>query len=133
MSQIEECKRDVYDAIEGHTEHGDGLVIEPRKRRKRRPHKKYRGAAKNMPEFKPTWINAFIIMLLRKNCHCADCPDRMGGSQSMTLEQLKAFDEVTQNKQPHFAWNGELQAFTVTTPEYNEPVIKIPAKPKLIT
>lgn len=110
--------------VEGHdSKGGDGLVIQPRKRRKRKPHKKYRGAAKNMPEFKPEWINAFIIMLLHKT----------GGSQSITLTQLKAFDEVSTDKQPDFSWNGETQTFTITAPEYVMPVISVPPKPKLIT
>ena len=110
--------------VKGHnSKGGDGIVIDRRKRRKIKPRKKYRGAAKNMPEFKPTWINAFIIMLLHKT----------GGSQSLTLNQLKAFDEVTTDKQPIFAWDGETQTFTITAPEYVVPVIEIPPKPKLIT
>ena len=103
-------------------EENEGGVLQPRKRRKRNPHKKYRGAAKNMPEFKPEWINAFLIMLLHK----------VGGSQSITLEQFKAYDEVSADKQPIFAWDGETQTFTITAPEYVVPVIEIPAKPKLI-
>ena len=31
MSEIGECKKLVYDALEGHSEHADGLVREPRK------------------------------------------------------------------------------------------------------
>lgn len=109
--------------VKGHdSKGGDGLVIQPRKRRKRKTRKKYRGAAKNMPEFKPEWINAFIIMLLHK----------AGGSQSLTLKQLKAFDEVSTDKQPHFSWDGETQTFTIKAPEYVLPVIEVAEKPKLI-
>ncbi len=100
----------------------NGLVIDVRKRRKRKPRKKYRGAAKNMPEFKPEWINAFIILLLHKT----------GGSQSISLKQLKAFDEVVKDKQPIFAWDGETQTFTITAPEYVVSAIEVPPKPKLI-
>jgi len=58
-------------------EHGDdSTILQPRKRRKRKARKKYRGAAKNMPEFKPEWINALLIMLLHK----------AGGSQSFLLD-----------------------------------------------
>ena len=105
-------------------------MIAPAKR-KRKLRKKYRGAAKNMPEFKPEWINAFIIGMLAK----------LGGVQAITLDQLKAFDEVSGPKQPDFSWNGELQAFVLTTPGMTksdakpdqDTLIQIPAKPKLIT
>jgi len=101
-------------------------MIAPAKRKKRKPRKKYRGAAKNMPEFKPEWINAFMIGMLAK----------LGGVQAITLDQLKAFDEVGGPKQPDFSWNGELQAFVLTTPGLSKPdtdkKIEVPAKPKII-
>lgn len=110
--------------VEGHdSKGGDGLVIGPRaKRKKRKPRKRYRGAAKNMPEFKPEWINAFIIILLHK----------VGGSQSMTLAQLQKFDDVATGKQPNFSWDGDTQTFTITAPEYTLKLIEVPEKPKLI-
>lgn len=74
-----------------------------------------------MPEFKPEWINAFVITMLHK----------IGGVQSLTLEQLQAFDEVAGNTQPEFLWSGELQAFTLKAPKYELPVIEIP-KPNII-
>lgn len=110
-------------------------------KRKRKPRKKNRGAAKNIPEFKPEWINAFMLMLLQKIA-CSECGKRddlsecgkctIRGSQTLTVTQLKAFDEVTEGKQPDFSWDGEIQAFTITTPEHVMPVIIEPPKPKLI-
>ncbi len=84
--------------------------------------KKFEGAEKNMPDFKPEWINAFMIAMLHK----------VGGTQSITLEHLKEFDELTASKQPEFSWDGETHTFTLKAPAYDMPLIVKSAKKKLI-
>lgn len=75
-----------------------------------------------IPDFKAEWINAFIIAMLHK----------IGGVQSLTMDQLKAFDKVTDGKEPEFLWSSELQAFTLKAPKYEVQVIAT-RKLKIIT
>ena len=104
------------------------MIAKAEKRTKRggskKQPKKFEGAEKNMPEFKPEWINAFMIAMLHK----------VGGTQSITIEHLKEFDKVEEaRKQPEFSWDGETHKFTLTAPAYDMPLIAKPAKKKIIT
>ena len=58
---------------------------------------------------------------------------KIGGTQAVTMKQLEAFDKVpAKDKHPNMTWHEELQAFSITAPEYVLPVIEVPEKPKLI-
>lgn len=99
------------------------MVTPAHRKKAKKRRKKFKGADKNMPEFKPEWINAFVITMLHK----------IGGVQALTLDQLKMFDEVDGPKEPDFLWSAELQAFTLKAPEYDVPAIQKPPKLKIVT
>ena len=101
---------------------GDGIVIGSRTKRKKQGRRK-RKKADTIPEFNPEWINAFVVLMLHK----------IGGTQAVTMKQLKAFDKVpAKEKHPSLTWHEELQAFSITAPEYTLPIIEVVDKPKLI-
>ncbi len=98
------------------------MVAQAKRKKAKQRRRKFTGADKNMPEFKAEWINAFLIILL----------DKSGGIQGLTLEQLEKFDELKGGKEPEFSWNGELKAFIIKSPGYEEPIIEMPDEPKII-
>lgn len=86
--------------------------------------KKKRAQLKSdMPEFKPEWVNAFLIMMLYK----------IGGVQALTLKQLQAYDKTKEGKEPEFSYDPELKAFVLKSPDYDMPIkLELPKK-KIIT
>ena len=86
--------------------------------------KKFTGADKNMPEFNPAWMEAFMTIMLHK----------LGGSQTMTVETLEAFTQVTDSKKTKCTWDGETRSFTISAADYEMPVkIEVPEEKKIIT
>ena len=80
---------------------------------KRKREKKMVGPAKpKMPQFKPEYVEAFMIMMLHK----------IGGSQTLTVEMLDAFSKAASGKKTQFSYDAETNSITITAPDYEIPV-----------
>ena len=69
------------------------------------------------PEIPASYVEAFMIMMLHK----------IGGSQTISLKQLLAFDKASGGKHTEFVWDEETQSVTLKAPDYVSP-----DKPKII-
>lgn len=96
-------------------------MIQPIKDKRRRAMKK-----RFTP--KPEWVEAFLIMLLRKGCSCFTCPNREpplseDASLTVKLSALKKFEQLKSNNRTKLTLNVDNQTVTLTAPE-----IKLPEK-----
>lgn len=77
---------------------------------------------------KPCWAEAFMILLLRRGCKCLDCPNRepplsMDATLTVTVEDLKKFEQLKSNNRTSISFDPENQTITLKAPE-----IKLPEK-----
>ena len=87
------------------------------KKKKRDKH-----SGEKMPNFKPIYVEAFMIMMLHK----------IGGKQTISVKQLEAFEQAANGKHTEFSYDKESDSITITAPGYEMPSeIVQPAKQRI--
>jgi len=79
---------------------------------------------------KPEWVEAFLILLLRRSCNCLMCHLREPSlSQEPTLtvkiSDLKKFELLKANNRTSISFDSENQTVTLKAPEIKMPEKKI--------
>ena len=91
------------------------LIID--KRRKRAARKRTHGG---LPQPKPEWVEAFLILLLHKT----------GGALTVSMKTLENFEKLRKNNKTLISFDSDNQSVTIRAPEVKE--IAVPEK-KIIT
>lgn len=86
-------------------------IIDKRRKRARR---------KNLPQPKPEWAEAFLILLLHK----------MGGALTVSMKTLENFEKLQKNNKTLMSFDPDNQSVTIRAPEIKK--IAVPKK-KIIT
>ena len=87
------------------------------KRRKRAARKK---ACSGLPQPKPEWVEAFLILLLHKT----------GGALTVSMKTLKNFEKLEKDNKTLISFDPDNQTVTIRAPEVKK--IFVPEK-KIIT
>lgn len=77
---------------------------------------------------KPEWVEAFLILLLRRGCRCLSCTQRdpplsMDTTLTVKVEDLEKFEKLKSNNRTSISFDAENQTVTIKAPE-----IKLPKK-----
>ena len=77
---------------------------------------------------KPEWVEAYLILLLRRGCKCLECPQRdpplsMDATLTVKVEDLKKFEKLKSNNRTSLSFDAENQTVTLKAPK-----IKLPKK-----
>ncbi len=79
--------------------------------------KRNKNSGSKPPKLNAGFVEAFMIMMLHK----------IGGSQTLTMKQLNAFDKASGGKHTEFSYDKETDSVTISAPDY-----VMPEKPVII-
>lgn len=79
------------------------------------------GPKPEMPKVPDGFIEAFMIIMLHK----------IGGSQTLSLEQLEKFGAATECNKTKFSYDEDKKSITITAPEYGS--VLVPEKKGILT
>ena len=83
---------------------------------KKRKHKK-------LPEFKPEYVEAFLIIMLHKIQYLQKQLGLSGSkaSQTLTIEQLETFCDAAKGKKTLYSYDAETNSVTISSPNDESP------------